>query len=244
MKFTQRLLLIILLLHLSNAGTYAQKKITYGVGIDIFQTKLNNVDREHFSGRGHSVPGFEQNDQLGFGATYLASVPVFKNLAFETGLGITNFNSQFHFDYVDTFVGLTIPIDRKLNISLYYLNLPLKVAYNFPINPSSSIHASIGINSKFLFAYYDNYEKTIVEFIGGLSSIDRYRRLIFSPELSIGYSFKFNNERVIKFEITTSHDLNRMTSQKILKRSWGFYSNLQPAYYSNYGVRIKYFFIE
>src|SRR5690625_1244519 len=78
---------------------FAQKKFTYGVGVDIFQTKLNNVDRENFSGYGHSMPGFIQNDQLGFGATFLVQTPIYKNLSFETGLGITNFNSQFHFDY-------------------------------------------------------------------------------------------------------------------------------------------------
>src|SRR5690606_9251294 len=119
----------------------------------VFQTKLNNVDRENYTGRGHSVPGFIQNDRLGFSATFLAQTPIYKNFSFETGLGVTNFRSQFHFNYIDTFVGITIPIERKLNISLYYLALPLKVAYNFRLSPSSSVHTSIGINTKFLFAY-------------------------------------------------------------------------------------------
>src|SRR5690554_8022177 len=143
MNKTTVILIVICWLFIPEQG-FAQKKFTYGLGVDVFQTKLNNVDRENFSGYGHSMPGFTQNDQLGFGVIFLAQTPIYKNLSFETGLGITNFNSQFHFNYIDTFVGVIIPIDRKLNISLYYLNLPLKIAYNFPISPSSSIQALLG----------------------------------------------------------------------------------------------------
>src|SRR5690554_96827 len=219
---------------------FAQKKMTYGVGVDIFQTKLNNVDRENFSGYGHSVPGFTQNDQLGFGATFLAQTPIYKNLSFETGLGITNFNSQFHFNYIDTFVGVIIPIDRKLNISLYYLNLPLKIAYNFPISPSSSIQASIGINSKFLFAHNDNYEKIIVEFIGGQSGIHRYNQFILTPQFNIGFSKKLRKQ-TIRLDLITGFDTGKFTNEN---KSWwfGFYKNLSTASYLNYGLSLKYFF--
>jgi len=218
---------------------FAQKKFTYGVGVDIFQTKLNNVDRENFSGRGHSVPYFTQNDRLGFGARFLAQIPIYKNLSLETGLGITNFNSQFHFNYVDTFVGVIIPIDRKLNISLYYLNLPLKIAYIFPLSSSSSIHASIGINSKFLIAHNDNYEKIIVELIGGQSGIQRYSRFVFSPQFNIGFSTKLGKQ-IIRLDLMTGFDIGKFTDEK---KSWwfGFYQNLSTAHYSYYGLSLKYF---
>ena len=77
----------------------ALAQIQYGVGIDVFQTQLNGVDRTYFVGYGHSVPGFTQNDRIGWGATYLAVFPISKKFNLETGIGIAHFRSQFHFEY-------------------------------------------------------------------------------------------------------------------------------------------------
>ena len=96
--------------------TYAQKKITYGVGLDIFQTKLNNVDRENFSGYGHSVPDFTQNDKLGYSLNGIARVSLYKNLGIETGLGLARYQSQFHFEYYHSFSQQWM--DKKFNIHL------------------------------------------------------------------------------------------------------------------------------
>src|SRR5690625_6461269 len=93
-------LLIFFLFVFSVKNSFAQKKFTYGVGVDIFQTKLNNVDRENFSNYGHSMPGFIQNDQLGFGTTFLVQTPIYKILYFVKELGITYFISQFYFNYI------------------------------------------------------------------------------------------------------------------------------------------------
>src|SRR5690625_860758 len=115
-------LLIFFLFVFSVKNSFAKKTFTYGVGVDILQTKLNNVDRENFSNYGHSMPGFIQNDQLGFGTTFLVQTPIYKNLSFETELGITNFNSQFHFNYIRK--NTNDSVNTKLNISLFYAKIP------------------------------------------------------------------------------------------------------------------------
>lgn len=103
-------------------NSFAQNKIVYGVGLGLFQTKLNQVDREHFSGYGYSAPGFTQNDRPGFAAYLLASKSISKKISFETGLGIRTFRSQFHFNKPQ-------PVNPPptLDIALYYLSVPLYV---------------------------------------------------------------------------------------------------------------------
>src|SRR5690625_3005255 len=156
-------LLIFFLFVFSVKNNFAQKKFTYGLGVDIFQTKFNNVDRENFSGYGHSMPGFTQNDQLGFGATFLAQTPIYKNLSFETGLGITNFNSQFHFKYIRQ--NTNDSVNTKLNISLFYAKAPLYLTYNLSLNKRSALSFSLGADLRFLFWWKDNYQEIIWEFI-------------------------------------------------------------------------------
>lgn len=219
--------------------TYAQKKITYGVGIDIFQTKLNNVDRENFSGYGHSVPGFKQNDRLGFGATFLASKPIYKNLSFESGIGITNFRSQFHFNYIHSITNRLI--DKKLNISLYYLKIPARITYYFPINVKSKINFSMGADIRCLFLGDDNFQETIYEHIY-LGNPRLYKILIFSPQISLGYSFKLKNDVAILLEGNGGIDLAKAMRPSNMIQGWGFYNNLFTAHYTYYGLSLKYFF--
>src|SRR5690625_637504 len=233
-------LLIFFLFVFSVKNNFAQKKFTYGVGVDIFQTKLNNVDRENFSGYGHSMPGFIQNDQLGLGATFLVQTSIYKNLSFETGLGITNFNSQFHFDY--THLITRRQIKETLNISLYYINLPFIVGYYFPISPSSKIGTSLGLDTRFLFTYQDNYQDILYETIGGQKGVHRYNKFIFSPKFNISYNLKLKNQQNISLEAKVGYDSNKIINNKTFGGSWGFYKNLSRASYQYYGISLKYFF--
>ena len=219
--------------------TYAQKKITYGVGIDIFQTKLNNVDRAHFSSYGHSMPGFKQNDRIGFGVNFLMQRPIYKNLSFETGLGITNFRSQFKFDYIDS--RSYDHIKSTLDISLFYLKIPLLATYNFHLNQKSAINLSSGLNIRILCGWRDNYQEIISEFI--MLPKGRYKFLIASPFLSLGYTYKLNNNNGLRVEANAGIDLQKFTFRghdPLL--GWGFYRNLADASYQYYGLSIKYFF--
>ena len=222
---------LFLILILGITTSYAQRKINYGVGIDVFQTKLNNVEE--------AIPGykFQQNDRLGFGVSFLAQAPIYKNLSFETGIGISNFRSQFQFDYPD----LLPPedIDSKLNISLYYLNIPLMLNYNFQLNQKSAISLSGGINTRFLFAWKDNYQEIINVDI--YLPKDKYRFLITSPQLAIGYSKFLKNGHKIRLEGNAGFDLQTFTFGKDGLRDWGFYKQLTNASYTYYGIGLKYF---
>ncbi len=218
---------------------FAQKKMTYGVGVDIFQTKLNNVDRENFSGYGHSVPGFTQNNQLGFGATFLVQTPIYKNLSFETGLGITNFNSQFHFKYIRQ--NTNDSVNTKLNISLFYAKAPLYLTYNLSLNKRSAISFSLGTDIRFLFLGDDNFQEIIYELIN-LGNPRLYKILIFSPQISLGYSFKLKNNATIQLKGTGGLDLGKAMRPNNMIQGWGFYNNLFASHYTYYGLSLKYFF--
>jgi hypothetical protein len=234
MKFRNTILLTATL-SLLVSTLFAQKKITYGISLDIFQTKLNNVDRENFSGYGHSVPDFTQNDKLGFGASFLASIPVYKNLSFETGLGITNFRSQFHFNYLHPITNSLI--DKKLNISLYYLKIPTRITYYVPINVKSKINFSLGTEMKFLLWGQDNYRDILYELVGFETS---YNFFIPSIYATIGYSIKLKNTKRVQIEGYFGQDFKNTIGKE--RGFWGFYRNLSSASYHNYGISIKYFF--
>jgi len=227
------MLIVICWLFIPEQG-FAQKKFTYGVGVDIFQTKLNNVDRENFSGYGHSMPGFIQNDQLGFGATFLVQTPIYKNLSFETGLGITNFNSQFHFKYIRKYT--TDSVNTKLNISLFYVKVPLFITYNLPLNTQSAINFSLGVDLRFLFWEKDNYQEIIGEFI----NLPTARYNFFIPSINVKLGYTLNKK--YRIETFAGIDLKKTVGKE--RGWWGFYKNLSTASYLNYGLSLKYFFTQ
>ena len=232
MKKISLFLILILILGITTA--YAQRKINYGLGFDIFQTKLNNVPE--------AIPGFgfKQNDRLGFGVSFLAQAPIYKNLSLETGIGISNFRSQFQFEDFES--GSQFQSKTNLNIALYYLNIPLMLSYNFQLNQKSAISLSGGMNTRFLFARKDNYQEIINAYI--YLPKDKYRFLITSPQLAIGYSKLLKNGNKIRLEGNAGFDLQTFTIGKDDLRSWGFYKHLTHASYTYYGIGLKYFLVK
>lgn len=213
-------------------------QIQYGVGIDVFQTKLNSVDRKNFTGYGFSVPGFKQSDKLGFGANYFAIFPISKNFNLETGAGISHFRSQFHFDYIHQ-ISQT-PIKATLNIALFYIKIPLLLSYNIPLTPKSKINIAGGFNTRFKFAHKDNFNEIIYEFIN--LPTQRYNPRIVSYHIGLGYDYTFKDNRKVRLEAIAGYDSNYFTVSHDGFFRWGFYGNLVTAHYSNYGMSLKYFF--
>jgi hypothetical protein len=217
---------------------YAQNKTTYGIGLDVFQTRLHNVDRENYNGYGLSSPGFIQNDHMGLGTNFLIVFPINKKINLETGIGISLFRSQFHFDYT-----YQMPHREErytLNIALFYAKLPLMLSYNVPIAPKLKLNIAGGFNTRILFASKDNYEDIIATF-NGLPKT-RYKLFIFSPQIALGYEHILKNKRKIRFEANAGYDLNNFTYSDSFILKWGFYENLATANYGYYGMSIKYFF--
>ncbi len=238
MKFSYTLLLTTNL-SLFISITYAQKKITYGIGLDIFQTKLNNVDKENFSGYGHSVPGFKQNDKLGFGINGIVRIPVCKGLGVETGLGLAGYRSQFHFEYYHSFSQQWM--DKKFNIGLNYLRVPLNLYYEINVSKKSSIIISGGINYKLLLWANDNFDEIVFEKIGLPNTYKRYQHSILAYNVNIGYKYNFKNKKAIELGISVGADVSK-TVNRNTSRLFGFYGNLYPTYYSQYDISLKYFF--
>lgn len=225
------------------AGLYAkpllaQHKINYGIRLGLFQTKLNHVDREHFSGYGYSAPGFIQNDRPGFTAHLLATKSIAKNISFETGLGVSTFRSQFHFDKLQHVNRPTAP---TLDIALYYLSVPLMFNYKIPLKRTAAFEVSLGPDIRCLLLGNDNYPEIIEEDIY-LDGVRNYKQLIISPQLAFGYSFRFNNDSQLRLAGNIGLDAQKAMRVKGVMSGWGFYSNLSTAYYTYYGLSINYFF--
>src|SRR5690606_21358754 len=233
-------LLIFFLFVFSVKNSFAQKKMTYGLGVDIFQTKLNNVDRESLSDYGHSVPYFTQNDRLGLGINAMVRMPIYKGLGLETGLGLARYQSQFHFEYRHAFSQLWM--DKKFNIGLNYLRMPLNLYYNFKISPKSSILISGGVNFKLLLWVEDNFEKIMFEEVLIAKKYRRYEPYIFASHASIAYQYK-SNKNTFEISFNIGKDFNAMAKNKPgFLENFGFYKNLHDATYSQYGISLKYLF--
>src|SRR5690606_26131122 len=240
MKFSYTLLLTTTL-SLFISITYAQKKITYGIGLDIFQTKLNNVDKENFSVYGHSVPGFKQNDKLGFGINGIVRIPVCKGLGVETGLGLAGYRSQFHFEYHHSFSQQWM--DKKLNIGLNYLRVPLNLYYDINVSKKSSIIISGRINYKLLLWANDNFDEIVFEKIGLPNVYKRYQSSIFAYNANIAYQYKANSKNTFEVGLSIGSDFNAMAKKHPqFPQNFGFYANLHNATYSQYCISLKYFF--
>ncbi|HTO16756.1 MAG TPA: outer membrane beta-barrel protein [Edaphocola sp.] len=228
-------------LGLISSLSFAQKKITSGIGLDIFQTKLNNVDRENFSGYGHSVPDFTQNDKLGFGINGIVRLPAYKGCGLETGLGLTRYSAQFHFDYFHAFMNRQV--NEQFNINLNYLRIPLNLYYDFSISKKSSIIISGGINFKLLLWADDNFDEIVFEKIGLPKTYKRYQSSILGYNVNISYKYNFQNKKAVELGILLGADISK-TVNRNTSRLFGFYGNLYPTYYSQYGISMKYFFTQ
>ena len=232
-------LLIFFLFVFSVKNNFAQKKFTYGVGVDIFQTKLNNVDRESLSDYGHSVPYFTQNDRLGLGINAMVRMPIYKGLGLETGLGLARYQSQFHFEYRHAFSQLWM--DKKFNIGLNYLRMPLNLYYNFKISPKSSILISGGVNFKLLLWADDNFDKIVFEEVGLGKIYQRYNSTIINLLGNISYNYVLSKGAKIEIGLIVGQDISCITKRKPKAQAgFGFYRNLRNSHYSQYGLSIKY----
>jgi hypothetical protein len=218
----------------------AQNKIRYGIGIDLFQTKLNNVDRETFNGYGHSVPDFTQNDKLGFGLNGLIRIAIYKRLGMETGLGFTRYSSQFHFQYNHFFTQRWV--DAKFNIGLYYFKVPFNFYYDFRLSKKSSFNVSCGMNIKLLLWVNDDFEETMIEEIGLPKKSKRYEKIIYGYSGSLSYRYKLNNKNSFELGLHLGSHMNPVVNNHpSYPENFGFYANLRNANYSQYGLCLKYF---
>lgn len=213
----------------------AQREWQYGLGLDIFQTRIHNVDRENFNGYGHSMPGSKQNDRSGFGAAFLAKRKICKGLYFETGAGLSVFRSRFQFDYMHRIAH--IPIEVDLNIMLLYVKLPLLLNYEIPLSERSGLNMSLGVNTRLVGFFWDDFQEGLYELVRVAPY--KYNFLIVSPQVALGYTHQLSGKKSIRIEAFAGNDLNEFVMDRPM---FGFFKNLSTAHYSYYGLGLKYFY--
>ncbi len=113
--------------------------------------------------------------------------------------------------------------------------------YKIPLNRTSAFDVSLGPDIRCLLSGNDNYQEILVEHIyfGGVRN---YKQLIISPQLALGYSFRFDNDSRLRLAGNIGLDAQKAMHVKGIMSGWGFYSNLSTAYYAYYGLSINYFF--
>ncbi len=219
----------------------AQNKIRYGIGVDQFQTKLNNVDRKTFSGYGHSNPGFKQNNLLGFGINGIIKIPIYKSMGLQTGLGLTRYATQFHFQYYHSFSQQWM--DKRFSIGINYANVPLNIYYDIKLTNKSSIIVFGGMNIKLLLWINDNFNDIIFEKINLPNIRQRYESVVYNYNSGVSYKYRFNRHNALEIGINFGRDVNPMVNNKPKHpENFGFYANLHEATYSQYGLFLNYFF--
>lgn len=135
-------------------------------------------------------------------------------------------------------------MDKKFNIGLNYLKLPLNLYYDFKIAPKSSILISGGVNFKLLLWADDNFDKIIFEEVALANTYKRYQHYIFASHASIAYQYK-SNKNTFEINFNIGKDFNAMAKNKPgFLENFGFYQNLHDATYSQYGISIKCFFTQ
>lgn len=234
------LMLLTAAMVLVSTVSFAQK-ITYGIGMEVFQTKLNNVDRTNFVGYGHSVPDFTQTDGLGMGINAIVRVPVYKRWGIETGLGFTKYRSGFRFKYYQALSWQWM--DVAFDIGLNSLKAPLNLFYDLRLTSRSSIVFCGGLDLKYLLWVNDNFDNIVFEDIGLPEPHKRYETLVYGYNATITFRYAFKNQKTLELGLNFAQDANPVVNNRRSRADhYGFYRNLYDAYYSQIGVSMKYFF--
>jgi hypothetical protein len=231
-----RYLLMIATIFFLQFNAHAQKRISYGFGIDMNYPYLAKVDQENFSRIGHSWPGFNQKDKLGIGVKFLATMPISRNISLGSEFGITYYSNEFFFDYTE--ISFPIQVHEELNISLFYVRIPIKFTFHIPSSSRSNFYVTLGLDNRFLWWGIDNY-KDITYITGGFET--SYNFYIPSLIASIGYNFNMPDGTVMQLGLNCGFDQKSIVGKD--RGTWGFYENLSSASYQNYGISVNYFFI-
>lgn len=235
-KFTLQTLLYCLLAQIA----LAQKKVSIGLDLNIFQPNLNNIDKNSFSGYGHSVPDFTQKNCLGYAINGKVQIPIYKGVGIQTGLGLSKFQSQFHFNYIHPFTNWMV--DENLNIKTIYFEIPLQLFYEITLSKKSSIIVSGGVSIRTLLNAKDNFNQIVIEEIFLTDAQNRYQKTLYSYRADLSYRYYIKSNQSVELGINFGKDNSFVKQKPISTEDFGFYKNLHASYYSQIGVSIRYFF--
>lgn len=215
----------------------AQKKITYGVGLDVFQSKLVNIDKENYSGHFLSVPYYKEKEPIyGLSPTIQVQYDINEKWHLMTGLGYIRHHSQFHFDYTDNW---NLKIETTLINKLHYLTIPILLNYNIWDNSKHSIDIGAGILNKVFIKAQSNFPDIIFE--------DMYvplqgKSYVLSSRIEMKYNFAFNSNSKASLLLFLSQDVTSYVSGVRIFQNTFIHDNLGKSKYLFYGIGFRYFF--
>ncbi|WP_222166166.1 outer membrane beta-barrel protein [Edaphocola aurantiacus] len=206
---------------------------------------VNHAQQNNWSkGLSIEISGFQasakRNDEVmdakarpGFGAAILKRFPVCQKWAIETGIGFTQFNTQFTFYRPVGEPGTEI-VFWHVNSSLNYLKIPLFATYSRGLSSKSALNFSAGINTRILITAketeYGNFMWNDLLYYRYYNSMP-----IISPQVAIGYNYALKNNSGIRLEAFVGRDINRFNS-----KHWKYYTEPGRLYY--YGLNVRYTF--
>ena len=213
----------------------AQSKWQAGLGVDYFQSKLTNIDTEHYSGNFLSDPNYLQTDYGGWAPKLILRRKLNPKWNIETGLGFMMQHSQFHFDYIDNW---QFHINTTLVNKFYYLTIPMMAQYNLWNMNQHSIGLGGGLINKVLLKTNSNLADVIFEQIMIGASGNPY---VLSSRLECGYSFNVHKASRINLNAFLLRDFTNVVDSRVFANSF-FHSNLGKSKYLSYGLGISYIF--
>lgn len=214
---------------------FAQKKITYGLGIDMFQAKLINIDKENYSGYFLSVPHYKEKTPIyGQSPTIQLQYDVNKKWHLLTGLGYIGHHSQFHFDYTDHW---GFKINDTLINKLHYLTIPILINYNVWNQSKSSIDIGAGVLNKVLIKAQSNFPDIIIE---GMYIPLQGKNYVLSSRIEMKYNLAFKNRSKASLLLFLSQDITSYVSGVRIFQNTFIHDNLGKSKYLFYGLGLRY----
>lgn len=167
----------------------------------------------------------------GFGATILKRFSICQKWAIETGIGFTQFNSEFTF-YRPVDEPGTKVVFWHVNSSLNYLRIPLFATYSHGLTLKSALNFSAGINTRVLIATketeYGNFMWNDILYYRTYNLMP-----IISPQVAVGYNYALKNNSSIRLEAFAGRDINRFNS-----KHWKY--GTEPGRLSYFGLNLRY----
>jgi len=211
---------------------FAQKKFTYGVGLEFGYNHLTGVIAEELTHNGLSGNQFKQYSSASFSPFIYAQRNIINShWMINFGLGYVGYHHYFDFKYHHRFGS---DINTSLKISWHYIQIPITLGYELKFNPHQSILFKMGPAVNILLKGEDNYLDIILEEI-----YVTYRKqpISFYGFGSIAYQHQLKNNALIQISPFVKYELK---AQHML--GWGFFKNLEKAKNLQIGFAVSYLF--
>ncbi len=211
---------------------FAQKKFTYGVGLEFGYNHLTGVIAEELTHNGLSGNQFKQYSSASFSPFIYAQRNIINShWMINFGLGYVGYHHYFDFKHQHRYDS---NINTSLKISWHYIQIPIALGYELKFNSHQSILFKMGPAVNILLKGKDNYLDIILE---DIYVTYRKQPISFHGFGSIAYQHQLKNNALIQISPFVKYELK---AQHML--GWGFFKNLEKAKNLQIGFAVSYLF--